>query len=113
MSDDLHLMDEFSVPTGPGGAWAMELIKSKRIQEWLEIGNQNTWISKAVDPPQTEKSFTECHTVQELWERLNHGNAQIQGRQAQGKTPVQAPGQGWGAIEIRTGSGLGRSPRAH
>lgn len=44
------------------------------IHKWLEIGNQNTWISRAVDPPQTEKSFTECHTVQELWDKLNHGD---------------------------------------
>lgn len=44
------------------------------IKKWLEIGNNNRWISLAVDPPQTEKIFTEYKTIQDLWDKLNHGN---------------------------------------
>lgn len=44
------------------------------IHKWVEIGNQNPWVSRAIDPPLSERSFTECHTVQELWDKLSYGN---------------------------------------
>lgn len=36
------------------------------IPAWLEIGQENPWISGAVDPPFNERSFREVHTVDEL-----------------------------------------------
>ena len=41
---------------------------------WLNLGMANRWIRKAVDPPFTETSFAECHTVDELLDRFEHGN---------------------------------------
>jgi len=44
------------------------------INKWLELGNRNRWIQFAVDPPFTDRSFTECQDVKALWDRLDHGN---------------------------------------
>ncbi|OVE79479.1 hypothetical protein BVY01_02410 [bacterium I07] len=45
-----------------------------RIQTWIRIGLQNPWIAGAYDPEFKEKSFYECHTVEELKEKFLHGN---------------------------------------
>ena len=45
-----------------------------RIDDWQRIGRSNAWISRAVDPPFTRESFHECATLDELKERLQHGN---------------------------------------
>lgn len=44
------------------------------VDEWLRIGRANPFIKSANDPPFTEASFQECATVEELAERLGHGN---------------------------------------
>jgi hypothetical protein len=44
------------------------------IPVWLRIGRENPWIAEAWDPPFSERSFHECKTVDELIEKLDHGN---------------------------------------
>ena len=44
------------------------------IQTWIDKANKNPWTRVAWDPPVTENNFFECKTVQELWDKLNHGN---------------------------------------
>ena len=41
---------------------------------WLHIGKRNPWIRGAYDPPFTRDSFYACSSVEELQERLHHGN---------------------------------------
>ena len=46
----------------------------KKIKEWLKIGKNNYWISKASDPLFNEDSFYKCKNLDELVEKLEHGN---------------------------------------
>ena len=41
---------------------------------WLEIGQRNPWIRHAYDPAFGERSFVECGSLDELVERIWHGN---------------------------------------
>jgi hypothetical protein len=43
------------------------------IEEWLEIGNKNTWIKRAYDPPFNRESFYECKTADELVDKFQEG----------------------------------------
>lgn len=53
-----------------------ELAAEQRAQLawWVAIGQQNTWIAEAIDPPFTVLSFHFCRDIRELAERLLHGN---------------------------------------
>jgi hypothetical protein len=44
------------------------------IPTWLEIGKNNHWISRAVDPVFDEDSFSECKTIEYLIQKFIHGN---------------------------------------
>jgi hypothetical protein len=48
---------------------AKELIKL-----WIKIGRNNPWIKYACDPPFNEISFCECSSIDELAEKIGHGN---------------------------------------
>jgi hypothetical protein len=41
---------------------------------WYRIGRDNPWIKEADDPPFTPDSFVGCYSIEELEERLGHGN---------------------------------------
>ena len=41
---------------------------------WLELGRANPWVSRAVDPPFADTSFSQCETLDELLNRFEHGN---------------------------------------
>lgn len=43
------------------------------IKEWVRIGQENPWISRAVDPPFDETMFVECESLEELYDRLKTG----------------------------------------
>ena len=42
--------------------------------DWLAIGWENPWIRESWDPPFDKESFCECTSIEELKERLDHGN---------------------------------------
>ena len=44
------------------------------IDTWLDIGQRNSWISQAWDPPFIRSSFSRCESVEELKEKLERGN---------------------------------------
>jgi hypothetical protein len=44
------------------------------LTQWLQIGRENAWIRHADDPPFTRSSFYGCQSVDELEERIGHGN---------------------------------------
>jgi hypothetical protein len=43
-------------------------------EQWYRLGMENVWISSADDPPFTRESFVGCYSIQELEERIGHGN---------------------------------------
>ncbi|MEV6831201.1 DUF3846 domain-containing protein [Amycolatopsis sp. NPDC051102] len=43
-------------------------------EQWYQLGLENPWISSADDPPFTRNSFVGCYSVDELEERIGHGN---------------------------------------
>lgn len=43
-------------------------------EQWYRLGAENPWISSADDPPFTRNSFTGCYSVEELADRIGHGN---------------------------------------
>ncbi|SRR6266540_6317358 len=51
-----------------------ELNETELIEQWLGIGRSNLWIRAATDPPFTRDSLHKCETLDELQERLRHGN---------------------------------------
>ncbi|OPL12656.1 MAG: hypothetical protein AVO34_06885 [Firmicutes bacterium ML8_F2] len=55
------------------GQFSFKEVKAM-LQEWLGIGRTNPWIKEAADPPFTEKSFYRCLCLDELMEKLEHGN---------------------------------------
>lgn len=52
----------------------MTKTKNNNIKKWLKLGKRNPWIREAYDPEFTEKSFNECEDLDELIDRLKHGN---------------------------------------
>ncbi|NUL28437.1 DUF3846 domain-containing protein [Streptomyces lunaelactis] len=46
-------------------------------EQWFKLGVENPWISSADDPPFTEHSFVGCYSIEELEERIGHGNWSI------------------------------------
>jgi len=44
------------------------------INQWLQIGRENSWIRDASDPPFTRDSFYGCQSIDELEERLDFTN---------------------------------------
>jgi hypothetical protein len=46
----------------------------KHLKTWLKLGRANPWIRTALDPPFNEESFHICKDIDELEERLDHGN---------------------------------------
>lgn len=44
------------------------------IESWIKIGQNNTWIQEAYDPPFTPSSIHICKTIDELKEKFIHGN---------------------------------------
>jgi len=43
-------------------------------QTWYQLGRKNPWIKMADDPPFTSASFVGCYSIEELAERIGHGN---------------------------------------
>ncbi len=43
-------------------------------EQWYKLGIENQWISSADDPPFTRDSFVGCYSVEELADRIGHGN---------------------------------------
>jgi Domain of unknown function (DUF3846) len=43
-------------------------------QTWYQLGRNNPWIRAADDPPFTRDSFVGCYSIEELAERIGHGN---------------------------------------
>lgn len=41
---------------------------------WFQIGRENPWIHEAYDPPFLIDSFVGCFSIEELEERIGHGN---------------------------------------
>lgn len=41
---------------------------------WFQIGRENAWIRDAYDPPFLIDGFVGCYSVEELEERIGHGN---------------------------------------
>lgn len=50
-----------------------ELIMDQ-LEIWIEIGQNNPWISEASDPHFNRDSFYECESLVKLQENLAHGN---------------------------------------
>jgi len=52
---------------------AMEAAKdgARWVPTWLELGNSNRWISRAIDPPFNEASFIEVPDIMSLYVRLH------------------------------------------
>jgi hypothetical protein len=50
------------------------LTEEQLIERWLRIGRRNPWIRHAIDPPFSRDSLHKCVTLEELQERLHHGN---------------------------------------
>jgi hypothetical protein len=44
------------------------------LNQWLQIGRENSWIRRADDPPFTRTSFYGCQSIDELEERLGFTN---------------------------------------
>jgi hypothetical protein len=47
---------------------------SRLIDSWYAVGRANHWIAQATDPPFTRRSFHRCDSLEELKERIGHGN---------------------------------------
>lgn len=43
-------------------------------EQWYQLGLENPWITSADDPPFTRNSFVGCYSIDELDERIGHGN---------------------------------------
>lgn len=43
-------------------------------ETWFRLGQANPWIRTADDPPFTKDSFVGCYSIDELAERIGHGN---------------------------------------
>jgi Domain of unknown function (DUF3846) len=41
---------------------------------WFKLGQANPWIKTADDPPFTRDSFVGCYSIEELADRIGHGN---------------------------------------
>ena len=41
---------------------------------WFQIGRENPWIHEAYDPPFLIDGFVGCYSIEELEERIGHGN---------------------------------------
>jgi len=55
-------------------AW-LQLIP--RLESWLEIGRGDYWVSRAADPPFSERSFALCRTSEQMARAIDRNNWSI------------------------------------